>query len=66
MTQQLTLGITLRDDATFANFIAGRNDILMHFLHNFLSHSADITDSDSFDKVCSPDKGALATCPVRN
>lgn len=33
MSQQLTLGISLRDDATFDNYFAGQNDQVVHSLN---------------------------------
>lgn len=36
---QLTLGISLRDDATFTNFSVGRNETSIHFLQHFLLNS---------------------------
>ena len=32
MSQQLTLGIRLRDDATFDNYFSGQNDQVVHNL----------------------------------
>lgn len=34
MIQQLSLNITLRDDATFANFCPGQNQVLLNLLQN--------------------------------
>lgn len=47
---QLTLGISLRDDATFANFLAGRNQTLVNFLHELSSHKLDAVAEDMLPK----------------
>ncbi len=42
MTQQLTLGIQLRDDASFANYFSSNtNQSAVHYLKNFLSQKND-------------------------
>lgn len=48
---QLTLGISLRDDATFANFLAGRNLTLVNFLQEISSHKLDSKEEDILPKV---------------
>lgn len=38
MMNQLTLGISLRDDATFDNFLAGRNQTLLNYLQDIVKN----------------------------
>lgn len=45
MMNQLTLGISLRDDATFTNFTVGRNEISIQFLQHFLLNSNNTSQS---------------------
>ncbi len=44
---QLTLGISLRDDATFTNFTLGRNEATIHFLQQFLLNVDEINQTSS-------------------
>lgn len=46
MMNQLALGISLSDDATFANFLVGRNQALINFLQNITNHTKnDLTEA---------------------
>lgn len=42
LVMQLTLGLGLRDDATFANFVPGDNLYLLNYLQEFVQHQGEL------------------------
>lgn len=47
MMNQLALGISLRDDATFSNFLVGKNQALVNFLQNITNHTVNDLKDDT-------------------